>query len=219
MGRDAGWLTASAALGRLAGLPSPDLVYLPERDFNMEEFFEDLQAAMEKKPNIVVAVSEGLRFADGRYVGESTQGGAVDAFGHKYLAGTGKALELAIKDRLGCKVRSVELNLPQRCSAHMLSKTDIDESVLLGKSAVSFAEDGKSGVMLIYKRLEGDYGIEIDTVKIGQVANQVKHVPDSYINAEGNNITTACMEYIAPLILGEREIRYENGLPVHLELR
>ena len=125
MGRDAGWLTASSELGRVLGLPSPDLVYLPERDFNMDEFFEDLSAALEKKPNIVVAVSEGLRMADGTFVGESAQSGAVDAFGHKYLSGTGKALELAIKENLGCKVRSIELNLPKICEAHIASKCDI----------------------------------------------------------------------------------------------
>ena len=152
MGRDAGWLTASSELGRLLGLPSPDLVYLPERAFNMEEFFEDLQAALEKKPNIVVAVSEGLQFADGRYVGESTQGGATDAFGHKYLAGTGKALELAIKDRLGCKVRSVELNLPQRCAAHIASKCDIDESFGVGQAAANAAEQGVSREMMVILR-------------------------------------------------------------------
>ena len=117
MGRDAGWLTASSEVGRLVGLPSPDLVYLPERAFDMDEFFQDLKKLLSEKPNIVVAVSEGLQFADGRFVGESTQGGAVDAFGHKYLAGTAKALELAVKDKLGVKVRSIELNLPQRCAA------------------------------------------------------------------------------------------------------
>ena len=219
MGRDAGWLTASAGLPTYFGYKGADLIYLPERYFSDDEFIESVKKCLEIKPNVVVAVSEGVRYENGGYVGEGTQSGTIDEFGHKYLAGTARVLESLVKSRIGCKVRSVELNLPQRCSAHMLSKTDIDESVLLGKSAVSFAEDVKSGVMLIYKRLEGDYGIEIDTVNIGQVANQVKHVPDSYINAEGNNITTACMEYIAPLILGEREIRYENGLPVHLELR
>ena len=180
MGRDAGWLTASAALGRLAGLPSPDLVYLPERDFDMEEFFEDLQAAMEKKPNIVVAVSEGLRFADGRYVGESTQGGAVDAFGHKYLAGTGKALELAIKDRLGCKVRSVELNLPQRCAAHIASKCDIEESFGVGSAAVSAAVQGVSREMMVILRdseQTEEYHSVFGHMDIDLIANKTKYVP------------------------------------------
>ena len=220
MGRDAGWLTASAALGRLAGLPSPDLVYLPERDFNMEEFFEDLQAAMEKKPNIVVAVSEGLRFADGRYVGESTQGGAVDAFGHKYLAGTGKALELAIKDRLGCKVRSVELNLPQRCAAHIASKCDIEESFGVGSAAVSAAVQGVSREMMVILRdseQTEEYHSVFGHMDIDLIANKTKYVPKHFINERGNQVTDECLKYILPLVKGECYPEYRDGLPVFFE--
>ncbi len=220
MGRDAGWLTASSGLPAYFGYKGADLIYLPERYFSDDAFIEAVEKCLEEKPNVVVAVSEGVRYKDGKYVGEGKQSGTFDEFGHKYLAGTAKVLESLVKEKIGCKVRSVELNLPQRCSAHMLSKTDIDESVYLGKNAILCAEKGLSGIMLIYKRTNGEqYGIEIDTIDIKMVANQVKHVPDEYINAEGNNVTSACMEYIAPLILGEREIRYENGLPVHLELR
>ena len=136
MGRDTGWLTASAGIGKALGIEAPDLVYLPERSFSMEEFFASLRAVFEKHPNLVVAVSEGIRFADGRYVGEGTQSGSTDVFGHKYLAGTAKALELAVKAEFGCKVRSVELNLPQRCGSHIASKTDLDESVAIGAEAV-----------------------------------------------------------------------------------
>ena len=217
MGRDAGWLTASAELGRLLGLPSPDLVYLPERAFNMEEFFEDLQAAMEKKPNIVVAVSEGLQFADGRYVGESTQGGATDAFGHKYLAGTGKALELAIKDRLGCKVRSVELNLPQRCAAHIASKRDIDESFGVGQAAANAAEQGVSREMMVILRNDDNgepYSSIFSHMDIDLIANKTKYVPKHFINERGNHVTDECLKYILPLIEGECYPEYVNGLPV-----
>ena len=220
MGRDAGWLTASSALGRLAGLPSPDLVYLPERDFNMEEFFEDLQAAMEKKPNIVVAVSEGLRFADGRYVGESTQGGAVDAFGHKYLAGTGKALELAIKDRLGCKVRSVELNLPQRCAAHIASKCDIEESFGVGSAAVSAAVQGVNREMMVILRdseQTEEYHSVFGHMDIDLIANKTKYVPKHFINERGNQVTDECLKYILPLVKGECYPEYRDGLPVFFE--
>ena len=111
MGRDAGWLTAASAIGRVVNGVEPDLVYLPERTFDMQRFFADVRAALAKHPNVVIAVSEGIRFADGHYVGEGTQTGAKDAFGHAYLAGTGKALELAVKAEIGCKVRSIELNL------------------------------------------------------------------------------------------------------------
>ena len=220
MGRDAGWLTASSALGRLLGLPYPDLVYLPERDFNMEEFFEDLKAAMEKKPNIVVAVSEGLRFADGRYVGESTQGGAVDAFGHKYLAGTGKALELAIKDKLGCKVRSVELNLPQRCAAHIASLCDIEESFGVGQAAVSAAVQGVSREMMVILRDSDEreeYSSVFGHMDIDLIANKTKYVPKHYINERGNQVTDDCLRYILPLVNGECYPEYENGLPVFFE--
>ena len=217
MGRDAGWLTASSELGRLMGLPSPDLVYLPERDFNMEVFFEDLQAAFEKKPNLVVAVSEGLRFADGRYVGESTQGGATDAFGHKYLAGTGKALELAIKDRLGCKVRSVELNLPQRCAAHIASKCDIDESFGVGQAAVSAAEQGVSREMMVILRNDDNgepYSSIYGHMDIDLIANKTKYVPKHFINERGNHVTDECLKYILPLVKGECYPEYSEGLPV-----
>ena len=220
MGRDAGWLTASSALGRVLGMPAPDLVYLPERAFDMEEFFEDVKAAMEKKPNVVVAVSEGLQFADGRYVGEGTQGGAVDAFGHKYLAGTGKALELAVKDRLGCKVRSIELNLPQRCAAHIASLCDIEESFAVGKAAPFAAEQGVSREMMVILR-DSEPGEPYSSVcghmDIDLIANKTKYVPKHYINERGNNVTDECLRYILPLIEGECYPEYKNGLPVFFE--
>ena len=217
MGRDAGWLTASSELGRLLGLPSPDLVYLPERSFDMEEFFEDLSAALEKKPNIVVAVSEGLRLADGTFVGESTQSGAVDAFGHKYLSGTGKALELAIKDRLGCKVRSIELNLPQRCAAHIASKCDIEESFGVGSAAVSAAVQGVSREMMVILR-DNEPGEPYSSVyghmDIDLIANKTKFVPKHFINERGNHVTDECLSYILPLVKGECYPEYKDGLPV-----
>ena len=220
MGRDAGWLTASAALGRVCGMPAPDLVYLPERAFDMNEFFEDVRVALEKKPNVVVAVSEGLQFADGRFVGESTQGGAVDAFGHKYLAGTGKALELAVKDALGVKVRSIELNLPQRCASHIASLRDIEESYATGQAAVSAAEQGVSREMMVILR-DNDKGEPYSSVyghmDIDLIANRTKFVPKHYINDRGNNVTDECLEYILPLIEGECYPEYKNGLPVFFE--
>ena len=217
MGRDAGWLTASSEVGRLIGLPSPDLVYLPERAFDMEEFFADLKKLLAEKPNIVVAVSEGLQFADGRFVGEGTQGGAVDAFGHKYLAGTGKALELAVKDKLGCKVRSVELNLPQRCASHIASLCDIEESFGVGKAAVTAAEQGVSREMMVILR-DGEAGEPYSSVyghmDIDLIANRTKFVPKHFINERGNHVTDECLRYILPLIEGECYPEYKNGLPV-----
>ena len=217
MGRDAGWLTASSAIGRVVNGVAPNLVYLPERTFSMEEFFEDVKKELEKQPNVVVAVSEGLQFADGTYVGEGTQSGAVDIFGHKYLSGTGKALEMAVKNEIGCKVRSVELNISQRCASHIASATDIDESVRVGRGAVFAAAQGVTRRMMTILRNEGEeYSSIIDHSDVSEIANKVKHVDDKYINERGNNVTDECCNYLLPLIAGERNIKFENGLPVHV---
>lgn len=218
MGRDAGWLTAAAALPRVNGA-GPDLIYLPERTFSFERFYADVERALERHPNVVVAVSEGLRCEDGRYVGEGAQSGAVDVFGHKYLSGTGKALELAVKERLGCKVRSVELNILQRCASHCASKTDLEESVMVGRAAVEAAAAGKSGCMMNFIREEGDsYRCAVGSADVSQIANAVRVVPDEFINAEGNNITDAGVAYLLPLIAGEVLPETRNGLPLHLVL-
>ncbi len=215
MGRDAGWLTASAALtDRVCGVCA-DLIYLPERTFDMDKFIADVNKAFEKHPNVVVAVSEGVRFADGRYVGEGTQSGATDAFGHKYLSGTGKVLEQEVRDKIGCKVRSIELNLMQRCASHIASKADIEESKCVGASAVMAAANGDSGKMMCYVRDENEYRITYESSDIAGIANKIKTVPDEYINAEGNGITEAGIDYMLPLIQGESEQFYVNGLPKH----
>ena len=215
MGRDAGWLTASAALASLSG-EGPDLVYLPERVFDEDSFIADVKARLAHHPAILVAVSEGVRFADGEYVGAGTQSGAVDVFGHKYLAGTGKVLESMVKNRIGCKVRSVELSLTQRCASHMASLTDIEESVTVGKGAVKAATEGKTGVMMTIDRCEGDeYSTKVGCADIAGIANAIKTVPDEYVNAEGNGITEAGLRYLKPLIMGELTLEYENGLPKH----
>ncbi len=219
MGRDAGWLTAASAIGRIVNGCEPDLVYLPERSFDMERFFDRVEACLQKHPNVVVAVSEGLRFADGRYVGEGQQSGVADVFGHQYLSGTGKALELAVKERFGCKVRSVELNLPQRCAAHLLSLTDIREAIAIGRAAVMAALEGKSGMMMVFQRSEGEgYACEITCEDVRKIANQSRYVPSEFINEEGDHVTDACCAYLLPLIQGECDVLYKNGLPVHLIL-
>ncbi len=216
MGRDAGWLTAAAGIPSLFTNVAPDLVYLPEVAFDYDKFYEDIEKAFEKHPNVVVAVSEGVRTADGTYVGEGTQSGATDAFGHKYLSGTGKALELAVKDHFGCKVRSIELNLPQRCASHIASKTDLDESVMIGKAAVEAAANGETGNMMIFVREnENPYKIAVASADIQAIANAVRSVPREFINERGNNVTEACLRYIAPLIIGEPEQIYEGGMPKH----
>lgn len=219
MGRDAGWLTAASAIGRVVNGVEPDLVYLPERTFDMQRFFADVRAALAKHPNVVIAVSEGIRFADGHYVGEGTQTGAKDAFGHAYLAGTGKALELAVKAEIGCKVRSIELNLPQRCAAHVASRTDLSESVKIGRAAVKAAGEGISRRMMTAVRTSNaPYVMEVGHSDVSVIANKIRYVDDEFINADGNHVTDACCRYLLPLIQGEAPCRYENGLPVHLVL-
>ena len=217
MGRDAGWLTASSALGRIVTGEAPDLVYLPEREFDVDEFIEDTREILRHKPNAVVAVSEGLVCRGGKYLGESIQSGEVDAFGHRALAGTGKALELIVKDRIGCKVRSIELNLPQRCGAHIASLCDINESFEVGRSAVIAAEQGASREMMVIIRnsdsADDEYSSVYGHMDISLIANKTKYVPSHYINQRGNNVTDECLSYILPLISGECYPEYENGLP------
>ena len=218
MGRDAGWLTMSAALPRLNGV-APDLIYLPERTFDMDRFLDAVEKAFAVHPNVVVAVSEGIQFADGRYVGEGMQSGSVDIFGHRYLSGTARVLESAVKEKFGCKVRSIELNLPQRCASHIASATDLSESVEVGKSAVRVAVSGVSGhVMTINRVSDHPYKIEIGHTDVSEVANMIRYVPDSFINADGNHITDDGVRYALPLILGEVELTYINGMPEHFIL-
>ena len=219
MGRDAGWLTAASALPYLSGGMGPDLIYLPEVPFDTDAFIASVTAAMERHPAVLVCVSEGIRTADGEYVGASTQSGAVDVFGHKYLAGAARVLESVVKERLGCKVRSVELSLPQRCGAHLSSLTDIRESVAVGRAAVESALSGLTGAMMTYRRTsDTPYEIEIVPMPIAKIANAVRTVPREYINATHNGITEAGLRYLAPLILGETSPAYENGLPYHVVL-
>ena len=219
MGRDAGWLTCAAALpGAVTGM-GVDYLYLPERAFDMQAFFADLRRAFEKHPNVVIAVSEGLRDETGHYVGESTQSGAADTFGHRYLGGTGKMLEQAVKEEFGCKVRSVELNLPQRCASHLASRTDIEESVETGIYAVRAVLSGATGCMVTVTRQDGaDYELRYGTAPVSEIANRVKKVPDNFINAEGNGVTDLCIAYLRPLICGEVSPLYRDGLPVHCVL-
>ncbi|MBQ9069802.1 MAG: 6-phosphofructokinase [Clostridia bacterium] len=216
MGRDAGWLTASAALPEISG-DGPDLIYLPERVFDTEEFIASVKSAMEKHPAVLVCASEGIRFADGEYVGSGGQSGAVDAFGHKYLSGTGKVLENIVKEKLGCKVRSIELSLPQRCAAHIGSLTDINESVGVGMAGVRLALLGNTGVMATIERsAEKEYSVSYGMADIRTIANEIKTVPMDYINEAGNGVTEKCLEYLRPLIVGETAVKYENGLPKHV---
>ena len=220
MGRDAGWLTAAAALPRIinGNGVAPDLVYLPEKAFDTAQFVTDVTNAFERHSNVVIAVSEGIRDSEGNYLGAAGYKG-LDVFGHANLSGAGRYLEMLVHEKIGCKVRSVELNVLQRCAAHIASKTDIDESVEIGMAAVKAACNGMTGMMMYYKRVSDEpYTIEIDTVDIKLIANLVKSVPDEFITNDNNNVTDECLKYIKPLVYGEVNPLYKDGLPVHMIL-
>jgi 6-phosphofructokinase 1 len=220
MGRDAGWLTACSALSRLVDGTAPDLVYLPEVDFSTEDFISDVKAKLKNKHNVVVAVSEGIRDKDGIYVGESSQSGKTDAFGHKYLSGTGKVLEELVREKIGCKVRSVEINILQRCASHLSSKTDIDESVEVGRFAVSLALSGKTGSMAAFERVSTNpYVCKCTEADLDKVANAVRSVPLDFIVPEKNNVTDECLSWIMPLIQGEVSSEFNCGVPVHFKIK
>lgn len=216
MGRDAGWLTAASAVGRVTGGLEPDYVYLPECVFDLDQFLADVEAALLRHPNVVIAVSEGVRFANGRYVGEGSQSGATDKFGHAYLAGVGKVLEYAVRDSIGCKVRSLELSLPQRCAAHLASDTDLTESAGVGKAAVLAACGGVSGEVMALCRGEGEYSVSYEHHPASAIANGVRKMDPEFCVPEGNQVTDAFCRWLLPLIQGERELVFQNGLPVHL---
>ena len=219
MGRDAGWLTASSALAGVLDGRGPDLIYLPECIFDPDKFIVDINRIHKDHPAVLVAVSEGIKFADGRYVGEGMGGRKIDAFGHVALSGAGKVLEELVKEKIGCKARSIELNLPQRCASHIASKTDISESVGVGAYAVEKAIEGRSGVMMTINRKEQtEYSVYYDAFDISSIANGVKTLPSEYINEEENGVTEACINYLAPLIVGEISVEYEMGLPKHVVL-
>ncbi len=220
MGRDAGWLTASSALARYNGNGAPDLIYLPERDFDTEQFLKDLQQRLSQKSSVVVAVSEGIKNRQGDYVAEAVQYKQTDAFGHRILAGAGRFLETVVRREIGCKVRSVELNIMQRCACHIASAVDIYESRLLGSGAADRAINGFSGEMACIKRIQNPsgYEIKIDFVNIDKIANKVKKVPLHWITKEGNDVTKEFVEYALPLIQGEAPVNYKNGIPVHIRL-
>ena len=216
MGRDAGWLTAASALGRLVDGVAPDCVYLPERPFYAEHLFENIKRAFETHGGVVIAVSEGIKFRSGRYVGEGDQNGYADEFGHRYLAGAGKVVEGMVRQRFGCKVRSIELNLPQRCAGHLISLTDAREASAIGYAAVGAAIEGNTGVMMTFERAQGDeYICNVGMKRVSEIANAVRCVPDEFINASGDNVTDECLKYLHPLVIGEYPVRYEKGLPIH----
>lgn len=219
MGRDAGWLTGAAALTKHISGVGPELIYLPEIDFSEEKFLTSVQDKLKANPTLVVAVSEGIRTKDGKYVAESAMIGSTDNFGHTQLGGTGKYLENLVRNKIGCKVRSIELNILQRCASHICSGTDINESIEIGRAAVRFAHEGESGKMIVVRRKPDSdkYIAEIGIENVSEIANIVKKVPKSFINETEDGVTESFIEYMLPLIQKEVPQKYEDGLPVHFK--
>lgn len=215
MGRDAGWLTASSALARNEYNTAPHLIYLPEVAFDKEQFLNDIREKLKTLNNVIVAVSEGIRDENGDYITASKA--VADQFGHQQLSGAGKALEFLVKENIGVKVRSVEVNVLQRCAAHMASATDLNESFTLGNKAVSLAEEGITASMVTLERVSNTpYEVRYDHAPIAGIANEAKSIPREWINETGNDITPALYEYLKPLIQGEVSISYKDGIPVYM---
>ena len=215
MGRDAGWLTAASCLARNDYSPAPHLIYLPEVDFDEDQFIDDIKNVLKTSRCVIVAVSEGIHDKDGNYI--SATSAVADKFGHAQLSGTGKALESLVKDRMDIKVRSIELNVLQRCAAHISSRTDINESFALGQAAVKYAAEGMTAVMSTIKRMSNDpYQWIIEPEHVALIANQAKTIPLEWITPEKNDVTPEMEAYLRPLIIGEVSLQYKDGLPMYL---
>ena len=218
MGRHAGWLAGSAALATAYGA-GPDLIYLPETDFDMDKFVADVSKRYEEKKNCIVAVSEGVHYADGRFVSEAKTA-ATDGFGHAQLGGLAATLAGIMKERTGAKVRGIELSLLQRCAAHCASGTDIEEAFMSGKTAVEQMVAGQTDKMVGFAcdRTNG-YTCKAKLFDLSDVANFEKKFPAEWITPEGNNVTEDFIKYAMPLIQGETKLEKVNGLPRFARLK
>ncbi len=220
MGRNAGWLTGATALARTEECEGPDLIYLPEVVFDIDKFRKTTEELLRKKKSVVIAVSEGIKLADGRYVCELSGGaGYVDAFGHKQLQGTAAYLAGYLGAEIGCKTRSIEYSTLQRSASHMASRVDVDEAFMVG-AAVKAADEGDTGKMVVIDRVADDpYMSAAGIYDVHRIANNEKLVPRSWMNREGNYVTEEFINYIEPLIQGDYQPFMVNGLPQHLVLK
>lgn len=204
MGRQAGWLGCACALPKHYFDKGADLIYVPEGDFSKERMLCDIENMLSRKNNLLVAISEGVQASDAS---------DTDAFGHGKNGGVAKELSNLVKDKLRCKSRGIELNTPQRCAGHLVSATDISESLRIGKQAVFLARQGMTGKMVSFARKSGAYGVEVVGVDVDSVANRTKNVPADFLNGAGNFVSRKCIEYISPLVKGEIGLEYYGGLP------
>ncbi|MFR7592620.1 MAG: 6-phosphofructokinase [Longibaculum sp.] len=219
MGRNAGWLTAASALARTQYSEAPDLIYLPEVPFNKENFLNDIREVFKRKRSVIIAVSEGIRDENGEFLDSDSKYAKRDAFGHILHSGTGKVLETMVYQEFKCKVRSIELNVLQRCAMHIASQVDLDESFQIGRCAVETSMAGHTGVMMVFKRTNTfPYTIECDHKDVASIANLEQRIPVEWINEAHNDITQELYDYLFPLIQGEVTISYENGIPQYANI-
>jgi len=218
MGRNAGWLTASSALA-CEMVQGPDLIYLPERAFDMDRFLSDVNKVYASEGKCLIAVSEGIKYEDGSYV-SMAKASSTDGFGHQQLGGLAGLLAAHISKWMGVKVRGIEPSLLQRCAAHVASMTDIEESILAGKTAVEEAVKGVTDKMVGFEcRRDNGYSCKIGMFELASAANYEKKIPDSWINSEGNGVFRPFFDYAMPLIQGETAMPKENGLPRFARLK
>lgn len=210
MGRNAGWLTASSILTKIANTPV-DLIYIPEAPFDINQFLNKIKNLYEQKQKVLVAVSEGIKTKDGEYFLKSHISNKTDSFGHMQLGGVGQALCDIVSQKLSLPVRAIELNLPQRSSSHIASLTDIEEAYNCGVYALTKAVEGETNKMVIMQRVS-NYHIEYGLMKIEDVANMVKEVPTAYITQDGDYIKDSFIDYALPLIQGDTTIPFEKGI-------
>ncbi len=222
MGRNAGWLTAASALASYKGY-GPDLIYLPEKPFDVDKFIESVKEVADKNNGkCIVALSEGIKTADGRYVVEAiaSSSAAKDSFGHTQLGGVAATLANLVVSKIGGKVRAVEFSLMQRCGAHLASATDIEEAYNAGKYAVKYACEGETDKMVVFERKPGkEYAIDYKLMDIAMAANTEKKVPMEWIKDDDTGLTEEFIEYALPLIQGESKSPLEDGLPRFARLK
>lgn len=216
MGRDSGWLTLAAGMPKYRGKVMPQMILLPEQAFDEDAFVKRCEELLQTDTTVIIACSEGIRDANGEYAGMSTKSGAVDTFGHAYLSGVGKYLEGLVKEKIGCKVRSIELNILQRCSAHLASACDLREAAQVGAEAVNRSLDEHlTGVMFGYERISNEpYQMQINYYSISNCANYAKMVPAEWCNTDDVEVQKQIRTYIEPLMQGEVSVkRQANGSP------
>lgn len=215
MGRNAGWLTAASCLARCSTSYAPHYIYLPEKPFSREQFIRDIEACPAR--NMIIAVSEGIQNEDGVYI-SAQEAQASDIFGHAQLSGACRVLSDIVDKHFHYKTRGIELSIPQRCSAHFASLTDLNESVRIGFASAEAALSGKTGIMFGFRRGKDYYSVDLVENPVCEVANKERKLPEQYINAVGNDVTPAFLDYVKPLIQGEPDFILENGLPKHIAL-